>query len=165
METVKPGDKVSVIYEGYLENNEQFESSADTGPLDFIVGTASVMACFEQAVLGMAINETKTIAVEPENAYGPHQPELVHQLPRSTWPAEAEIKKGLVVGMTIEKEGKEHQVPATITDITDETVTIDYNHPLAGQKVIYQITMQSINGKTEPLPMADGPAGGCSGCH
>ncbi len=162
MEGVKPGDKVSVTYDGYLENNEQFESSADTGPLDFTVGTASVMACIEQAVLGMTINETKTIAVNPENAYGLHRQELVHQLPRTTWPAEADIKPGLVVGMTMEKEGKDHQVPATITEINGDMVTIDFNHPLAGQKIIFRITMQSVNGKSEPLPMA---GGGCSGCN
>jgi FKBP-type peptidyl-prolyl cis-trans isomerase 2 len=140
----KPGDLVTVIYEGIIENGEIFESSEDTGPLQFRIGTGSVMAGFEEAVIGMGINESKEIRLQPEEAYGLPKEELIHTIGRSTWDENADIKPGVVLGMTMEKDGKQHQVPAMVTAVAGDMVTIDYNHPLAGKQVIYKITVQNI---------------------
>jgi FKBP-type peptidyl-prolyl cis-trans isomerase 2 len=140
----KPGDLVTVIYEGIIENGEIFESSQDTGPLQFRIGTGSVMAGFEEAVIGMGINESKEIRLQPEEAYGLPKEELIHTIGRSTWDENADIKPGVVLGMTMEKDGKQHQVPAMVTAVAGDMVTIDYNHPLAGKQVIYKITVQNI---------------------
>ncbi|MCB2182024.1 MAG: peptidylprolyl isomerase [Desulfobulbaceae bacterium] len=163
MQTAKPGDTVTVIYDGILENGEIFESSKDTGPLDFQIGKSSVMPGFEQAIIGMKAGETKKIMVEPKEAYGLRQDELVHTLSRSSWDASTEIKPGVVVGMTMEHEGEQHQVPALITEIDGDEVTVDFNHPLAGKKIIYQITLQAINGAGNTELTNDCSSGSC-GC-
>lgn len=144
MQKAKPGDLVTVIYDGILENGEIFESSQDTGPLQFRIGTASVMAGFEEAVVGMGINESKEIRLQPEEAYGLPRQDLIHTLARSSWDKNMDIKPGVVVGMTMEKDGKQHQVPAMVTAVSGDMVTIDFNHPLAGKPVVYKITLQHI---------------------
>lgn len=144
MQKAKPGDLVTVIYDGILENGEIFESSQDTGPLKFRLGTASVMPGFEEAVVGMGINESKEIRLQPEEAYGLPRQELIHTVSRSSWDADADIKPGVVVGMSMEKDGKQHQVPAMVTAVSGDMVTIDFNHPLAGKQVVYKITLQHI---------------------
>ena len=167
METAKPGDSVTVLYDGSLENGEVFESSSESGPLDFRIGTGSVMPGFEQAIIGMKPGELKKIKIEAKDAYGLRQEELVHTVSRSSWSQEAEIKPGVVVGMTMEKEGKEHQIPAMITEISEENVTVDFNHPLAGKDIFYQITLQKINGQEAADSSANPPDSGCgcgSGC-
>jgi FKBP-type peptidyl-prolyl cis-trans isomerase 2 len=140
----KPGDLVTVIYEGILENGEIFESSQDTGPLQFRIGTASVMLAFEMAVIGMGINESKEIRLKPEEAYGLPREDLIHTLSRSTWDKNADIKPGVVLGMTMEKDGEQHQVPAMVTAVSGDMVTIDFNHPLAGKQIFYKLTLQNI---------------------
>jgi len=145
MQQVKENDCVTVTYEGFLSNGDLFESSDDTGPLNFQMGTDSVFPGFEQGVLGMAVNETKTITLQPEDAYGPRNEELVITLERSTF-GDMEIEVGMVLGMDVESDGASHKVPALVTSINDDdTVTIDFNHPLAGQELTYKITLQSIN--------------------
>ncbi|MBI5556051.1 MAG: peptidylprolyl isomerase [Deltaproteobacteria bacterium] len=144
MKTAKPGDTVTVVYDGILENGDLFESSQDTGPLEFQIGAGNVFAAFEEAVIGMEVNESKEILIQPEEAYGLRQEELVHTVPRSSWPENADVQPGVVVGMTMEKEGRQHQVPAMVTAVSGDMVTIDFNHPLAGNKVIYRITLRKI---------------------
>jgi len=146
----KPGDLVTVIYEGILENGEIFESSQDTGPLQFRIGTGSVMIAFEKAVLGMEINESREIRLQPEEAYGLPKEELIHTLSRSIWDEKADIKPGVVLGMTMEKDGEQHQVPAMVTEVSGDKVTVDFNHPLAGKQILYKITLQNL----EPLQAA-----------
>ncbi len=144
MPGAKLGDLVTVIYDGKLETGEVFESSQETGPLKFRIGSGGVMPAFEEGVIGMELDETREIILQPEQAYGPAQEELVHTLPRSTWAPDADIRPGVVVGINMEKDGKEHKIPAMVTNLEGDRVTIDFNHPLAGKKVIFKITMKKI---------------------
>ena len=175
MQRVKANDYVTVTYEGHLNNGEMFESSRETGPLCFQIGDNSIFPGFENAVIGMAVNETKTITLQPEEAHGPRQEDLILTLNQENF-GDLNIQKGLVVTLTVEKDGTHHKVPALIAEINaDNTVTVDFNHPLAGQELTYTITVQSIDQK--PQPAASGcdctsttdnscsPAGACSGCN
>ncbi|MFZ5759067.1 MAG: FKBP-type peptidyl-prolyl cis-trans isomerase [Thermodesulfobacteriota bacterium] len=160
MKTAQPGDIVTVVYDGLLDNGEVFETSTDTGPLEFHIGTGSVMAAFEEAVIGMTANETKEIVLSPEATYGAHRPELVHSISRSFWDDNADIRPGVVVGMNMEKDGVQHTVPAMVTSVAGDNVTIDFNHPLAGKSITYRITLQKIRSNR---PAQTNAAGGC-GC-
>ena len=155
MQHAQQNDTVTILYNGQLANGEVFESSKDTGPLSFQIGDQSVMPAFEQAVIGMATGETKTITLSAEEAYGPRREELVIEVPRDTF-GPRELSRGMVLGLTVEQEGKPQQVPATVVAIADTTVTVDFNHPLAGQALTFTLTLQSI---VQP----EG-GGGCSGC-
>ena len=151
MQRVKENDFVTVLYDGLLKNGEAFESSKDTGPLSFQVGNNEVFTAFEDAVIGMAEGETRSITLPPEKAYGAKRPELIHTVDRAVF-GKKEIKQGLVVGMTMEKDGHKHQVPALITEIDGNTVTVDFNHPLAGEELTFKITLQSIDQPPAAMP-------------
>ena len=144
MEKVEQGDHVTIMYEGMLQDNEVFESSKDTGPLDFQVGSQSILPGFEKAVIGMMINEEKTIQLQPEDAYGPKQEELIHTIKREALKENITPQVGMVLGMTIERDGQKHKVPAMVTEITASEVTVDFNHPLAGHVITYKITVKEI---------------------
>ena len=150
MHPAQTGDQVTLVYDGILASGELFESSADTGPLDFTLGDGSVMPAFEAAVLGMKPGESKAIKVAPQNGYGLRNEELVHTVPRAAINTQADLAPGVVVGMTMERDGKSHQVPAMITEVNGDQITVDFNHPLAGQELVYKITVQSVTRPEEP---------------
>lgn len=144
MNKVEKGDLVSVVYDGVLSNNEVFESSKETGPLEFRVGENSVLPGFEKAVLGMAENEEKTINLPPDEAYGPKREELIHIVNRKVFGEKIEPRPGMVLGLTINRDGQKQKVPAMVTEIRGENVTVDFNHPLAGRTLTYKITVKKI---------------------
>lgn len=146
---VKTGDTVVVLYDGLLDNGELFESSETSGPLEFIAGDGSVMAAFDTQVIGMAVGETKTFRLQPEESYGPSKPELIHTVDRSVLPGQESLSVGMILGLTIDHDGKKEQVPATVTAVSGSQVTVDFNHPLAGQPLSYRVTVQSIRPATD----------------
>ncbi len=145
MQRVKMNDNVTVIYEGTLKNGEIFESSADTGPLSFQVGRNEVLAAFEEGILNLAEGETKTITVPPEEAYGEKKPELIQNLGRDLFGSNMELKPGMVLGVMVKKDDQEHQVPTMVVEVEGDRVTVDFNHPLAGETLNYKVTVQSID--------------------
>ncbi|MFA7384147.1 MAG: peptidylprolyl isomerase [Desulfurivibrionaceae bacterium] len=158
MQRVSENDTVTIIYDGLLSTGEKFDSSQDTGPLQFQLGAGSVLPAFEQAVLGMAAKETRSITVAAKNAYGLKNEELIMTLSRQGFAGQP-IAPGIILGMDMEHDGQQHKVPATVLAVTEETVTIDFNHPLAGQDITYQITLLSID-----TPAAEAAKGGGCGC-
>lgn len=144
MTKAEHGDYVAVVYEGLLDNGEIFESSSDTGTLEFQIGGNSVLPGFELAIAGMRIDEEKTIRLQPDDAYGPRQEDLVHTIGRQTLGENISPKPGMVLGMTIERQGQKHKIPAMVTGVEGDAVTVDFNHPLAGQALTYKITLKKI---------------------
>jgi FKBP-type peptidyl-prolyl cis-trans isomerase 2 len=154
MQTAQKGDYVTVDYDGMREDGEIFESSLDNGPLSFVIGQDTVFPSFEAAVIGMAPGETRTATVSSGESYGPRHEDWVQVIDRASLGEDIDPKPGMVLGMKVEREGESHQVPALIVEVTDSQVTVDYNHPLAGQDLKYKITLQSIaepEGSAEPV--------------
>ena len=146
----KIGDQVTVIYDGFLENGELFESSETSGPLEFKLGSGFVMPDFENNIIDMQAGEIKSFKIPALEAHGLKQPELIHTMDRSLLPNSKKLKPGMVLGMDMEKDGKKHKIPAIITAIDAKTATIDFNHPLAGKDLTYKVTLQVIQ-PSEPL--------------
>lgn len=157
MQQVKEKDTVTVLYDGMLEDGTVFESSAETGPLSFEIGSGSVLPAFEAAVLGMKINETRSISLAADEAYGPRREELIITVPREKF-GEIELGPGSVVAMPLEREGQTHKVPATVVAADELNVTVDFNHPLAGMTITYKITLQSIDTDASPASTSCGCA-------
>ncbi|MDP2758607.1 MAG: peptidylprolyl isomerase [Desulfurivibrionaceae bacterium] len=155
MQRVSENDSVTIVYDGLLPTGEKFDSSQDTGPLQFQLGAGGVLPAFEQAVLGMAVQETKSITVAAKEAYGLKNEDLVMTVSRQGF-ADHPIAPGMIIGMDMEQDGQQHKVPATVLSVETETATIDFNHPLAGQDITYQITLLSID-----TPVAEGAGCGC----
>ena len=139
---VKNGDKVKVEYEGKLDDGTVFDSSEKHGkPLELEIGTKKVIPGFENAIIGMKKGEEKEIKLEPKDAYGDPNPELVKKLPRDKLPPNPEPKPGMLLLMKT-PDGK--QFPAKIAEVTDTEVTIDLNHPLAGKNLNFKIKVVDI---------------------
>lgn len=141
MSIVKNGDTVKVHYIGKYDTGEVFDSSEGAEPLAFTVGAGDVIPGFDQALLGMRAGETKDVVIEPEQAYGAHDERLVQTIDRSQFNlsgAEPEV------GMTIEMRTPDGNIPLTITDLTDTTVTLDANHLLAGETLHFSLTLVEI---------------------
>jgi peptidylprolyl isomerase len=139
-----PGDTVVVIYDGTTENGELFDSSEASGPLEFTLGTGSVLPGFEENITGMTPGETKSFTLPPEAAHGLSKPELIHTIKRDGIKGHESVQIGMVLGLTMEHNSQQHQVPATVTAMDKQNITVDFNHPMAGQTLTYKVTLQSV---------------------
>ena len=136
---VKKGDKVKVDYVGKFEDGMVFDDSAKHGkPLEFEVGAGQVIPGFDNAVMGMKKGEKKAVEIEPKDAYGEHHAEMIMKVPRDMLPKDKEPKPGMmmVVGTP---DGK--RFPAVINEVGEKEMVIDLNHPLAGKKLKFEITL------------------------
>jgi len=139
-----PGDTVVVVYDGFTEDGELFESSEGSGPLEFILGTGSVLPGFDENIIGMTEGESKSFTLAPEMAHGPSKPELIHTFSLNNIKNHKDITVGMVIGMDLEHEGERHQVPALVTALGEKDITVDFNHPMAGRTLTFKTTLQSI---------------------
>ena len=136
--TAKDGDRVRVHYTGKLEDGQVFDSSRGGEPLEFTVGAGEVIPGFDEAVRGMQVGETKTVEIRPEDAYGPRRDGLVATIERerAQFPVEPQVGMNLALPL---QDGS--QLEVVVTEVTDEHVTIDGNHPLAGEKLIFDVEL------------------------
>jgi len=135
-EPAKEGDTVHVHYKGTLEDGQIFDSSEGSEPLAFKVGAGEVIPGFDEGVRGMSVGDKKTIEIASDDAYGPRVEQLVHSITRQGINLGAEPYVGMSLIMQL-PDG--NQIPVTITDVTPTHVTLDANHPLAGQKLIFEV--------------------------
>jgi peptidylprolyl isomerase len=141
MPQARSGDTVQVHYTGKLVDGTTFDSSAGGEPLQFTLGEGDLIPGFEQAVLGMAPGENKTHTIPAQQAYGPHQPELLMDVERQEFPDDINPYVGQQLQMT-QSNGSTVQV--VVTAVNAAHVTLDANHPLAGQDLVFDITLVSI---------------------
>jgi peptidylprolyl isomerase len=147
---------VSVEYTGTLENGEEFDTSRGRQPLEVKVGGGQLIAGFENELLGMLLNEKKRFTLDPESAYGQRDENLTQDFSRADVPAEMALRVGMTIGLHT-PEGQ--QVPAKIVHLDDEKVTVDLNHPLAGQSLTFDIEVVGIS--DTPTRASDGCGCGC----
>ncbi|HYE66430.1 MAG TPA: peptidylprolyl isomerase [Pyrinomonadaceae bacterium] len=137
-EQAKKGDTVRIHYTGRLEGGEVFDSSEGGEPLEFQVGSGQVINGFDQGVREMSIGDKRTIEIEADDAYGPRIEELVQSVARTGLNLGAEPQVGMTLALQL-PDG--NQIPVTITQVTEDSITLDANHPLAGQKLIFDVEM------------------------
>ena len=139
---IKKGDKIKVEYTGTLEDGKVFDSSKGKPPLEFEVGARKIIKGFDEAVTGMEKGQEKEVKLEPKNAYGDVNPELIKKVPRTQIPKEPDPKPGMVLVL---KSPDGQQIPARIVEVTDADVTIDLNHPLAGKTLTFKIKIIDVS--------------------
>ena len=142
LEEAKQGDTVRVHYTGRLDDGEVFDSSEDGEPLQFRVGDGEVIKGFDQGVRGMHIGEKKTIEIGADDAYGQRVEALVQRVPRAGINLDVEPQAGMQLMLQL-PDGNE--IPVAISEVTSEQVTLDANHPLAGEKLIFDITLLAVS--------------------
>lgn len=141
MTQAKQGDTVTVHYTGKLDDGTVFDSSEGRDPLEFSIGSGSVIPGFEQAVIGMSPGDAKTTTIASEEAYGPYYDDRVVVVDRQQIPAELPVDIG--AQLQIQQQGG-MVIPVIVTDVTDGEVTLDANHPLAGEDLTFEIRLVSI---------------------
>ena len=143
LDVVKKGNKIKVEYVGSLEDGTVFDSSKmHNQPLEFVVGGGQLIKGFDDAVVGMKIGEEKEIRLPPNEAYGPYNPEFLKDMPRGCFSENEEIKPGMTYMISL-KNGR--QIPVRILKVSDDTVTVDLNPPLAGKTLIFRIKLLQIS--------------------
>ncbi|NES94451.1 MAG: peptidylprolyl isomerase [Desertifilum sp. SIO1I2] len=137
----KPGDTVKVHYTGRLTDGTVFDSSVQREPLQFTLGQGQIIPGFEQAVVGMAPGDSKTEEIPMEKAYGPYRQDMVLQVNRQQIPAEIAPQVGQQLQI---RQPTGQLVPVMVTEVDDGQVTLDANHPLAGQTLVFDIQLVEI---------------------
>jgi len=141
MSQARPGDTVKIHYTGTLNDGTEFDSSSGRDPLEFTVGSGQVIRGFDKAVEGMAVGDSKTVKIPPEEAYGPRHDQMVQDVPRDALPEDLEP----VEGMALQAHGQDGQViNLTVTAVSDDSITVDGNHPLAGKSLNFDLRLVDI---------------------
>jgi peptidylprolyl isomerase len=141
MSQATAGKTVKIHYTGTLENGSQFDSSEGRDPLEFQLGSGQVIPGFEKAVEGMAVGESKTVSIAPEDAYGHRSEQAIQEVPKSALPDDLVP----VEGMMLQAQNQNQQpVQLTVTAVGDETITVDANHPLAGKTLNFKISLVEV---------------------
>lgn len=142
MSQAKNGDAVKIHYTGTLDDGSQFDSSEGREPLGFTLGGGQVIPGFDAAVDGMSVGEKKTVRIEPEQAYGERHEEMIQEVPKSALPEDMQVE----VGMPLQAQGPNGQVMSlVVTAVAEDSITVDGNHPLAGQALTFAIELVSID--------------------
>jgi len=143
MTKAKNKDVVAVDYTGTFEDGTVFDTSEGKHPLEFKLGEGNLIKGFEEAIVGMGVNEEKTITLKPEQAYGPRNDKLQQELPLSALGnLKEKPKPGTILAL---KDNQERVVHAFVKAVDDEKMTLDLNHPLAGKTLIFKLKLISIN--------------------
>ena len=141
MSQAKSGDTVRVHYTGKLDDGTQFDSSAGKDPLEFSLGAGDVLPGFDSAVAGMAVGDSKSVKIAAEDAYGPRHEQLIQDVPREHLPDDMQP----AVGMQLQAQGQDGQpIRLVVTAVAGQSITVDGNHPLAGQALNFDIELVEI---------------------
>lgn len=156
MKKVESGHFVKVHYTGKFDSGEVFDSSEGCQPLEVQVGSGQVIPAFEDALVGMAVNEKKTFRIEPKEAYGDRDEGLHQTLSRADLPPNYEPQVGEFLAL---RTPDDQRVYATVAKVTDQDIVIDFNHVLAGKALNFDVEVVEINDQASPQ---QGCGCGCS---
>ena len=141
MSQAKSGDTVKIHYAGTLDDGTEFDSSAGREPLEFAIGSGQVIPGFDNAVDGMTVGDSKTVTIPAGEAYGERHDQLVQQVPRTSLPDDMKPE----IGMQLQSQAPDGQIMnLVITEVEVESITVDANHPLAGQSLAFAIELVEI---------------------
>lgn len=144
--TIKENSAVSFHYTLTDDDGQQLDSSAGKAPLAYLHGAGNIIPGLENALTGKAVGDSMSVAISATEGYGEVQNELIQEVPRTSFQGVDEIE----VGMQFEAQtGQGGTVPVTVTAVTDETVTVDGNHPLAGKNLNFDVSIKAVRDATE----------------
>jgi peptidylprolyl isomerase len=142
MSQAKMNDTVTVHYTGSFADGAVFDSSMDREPLEFTIGQCAVIPGFENGIVGMKEGDAKKLNIPAEEAYGIHREDLLTVIERSQMPANIDLRQGMVLQARSPDGGTTN---VTVRDISDMNVTLDFNHPLAGKELIFEVKLVKIS--------------------
>ena len=143
---IKDDIVVSLDYVLRLDDGEVIDQSDEGEPLEFIQGHRNIIPGLEKAIAGMKVGEKKEVVVEPEEGYGDYDEENQQTMPRSAFPPELELEEGLGLQLKDSSSGQTYQV--YVADVGDKEVLLDFNHPLAGEKLFFTVHVADLRPAT-----------------
>ncbi|MBW2673839.1 MAG: peptidylprolyl isomerase [Deltaproteobacteria bacterium] len=153
------GDTISVHYTGKLEGGDVFDSSEGREPLKFTVGAGQLVKGFDDAVVDMVPGEKKTVTVSPQEGYGERREDHVVDFPKANVPEDMTLEVGMIVQMS-DQSGR--PIPVIVTEILEDVVKMDVNHPLAGKTLVFDIEIVET-GLEPDCQTCSGDCGSCGG--
>ncbi len=138
---IEAGKTVKVHYKGTLDDGSVFDSSEGRDPIEFQMGSGSLIPGFEAAVAEMEIDETRSVTIPSAEAYGDMNEDMVGEIPRSNLPDDIEPEVGMVLSM----QSPDGEMPVRVVALDEENLTLDANHPLAGQNLTFELTLIEVN--------------------
>ena len=142
MSTAQKGNTVKVHYTGRLKDGTVFDSSRQRNePIEFTLGQKNMIAGFEKAVEGMSVGDTKTAEIPANEAYGDKKDDMIIQVPKGEIPQDITPEVGEQLAM---QGNNGQQVPVTVTEVTEQGITLDANHPLAGKDLVFDLELVEV---------------------
>lgn len=139
--SVGPGTKVTLHFAVQLENGDIVDSNFEREPATFTVGDGNLLPGFEKAMFGMYEGEHKTLVIKPEEGFGQRNPNNIQEIPRSQFNSELELTEGLMLSFA---DAQKTELPGVVQHFDDDVVVIDFNHPLAGRDILFEVAILKI---------------------
>ena len=138
---------VQLDYTLTLANGEIYDSSDETGPLEYIQGQGHIISGLEEALYGMAVGDEKDVVVTPDLGYGEYDPEAVQTLPLDVFPPDMELEPGMAIDLY--DEDTDEEVEAYVAEVDEDSVVVDFNHPLAGETLNFHVKVVGVRPATD----------------
>jgi FKBP-type peptidyl-prolyl cis-trans isomerase SlpA len=138
---IRPQSRVVMHFSLTLEDGTIAESTFDSDPLEFVMGDGTLIEGLELALYGLKPGDHQRLTMQPQDAFGFPDPENVHIMPRSEFTADMEIEPGLIIGFTT-PSGEE--IPGAVLEVHDDEVKVDFNHPLAGHELVFDVEILEV---------------------
>ncbi len=138
---IGPGTRVTLHFSLKLESGETVDSNFEAEPAQFTVGDGSLLQGFEESIFGLNAGDEKTASVEPEKGFGQRNPNNIQEIPREHFADNMELAEGLIVSFA---DAQKTELPGVISSFDDENVVVDFNHPLAGETIAFQVKIVAV---------------------
>ncbi|MFT4244375.1 MAG: FKBP-type peptidyl-prolyl cis-trans isomerase [Candidatus Woesearchaeota archaeon] len=141
MTQIEKNKVVSIHYTGTLEDGTIFDSSEGKEPLEFIFGIGQIIPGLEEGLEGLKVGDKKKVEnITPDKAYGPKLDEAMQEVPKSQLPEDLDVE----VGMQLAAQGPQGPIPVVIAKVKEESVVVDFNHPLAGKTLTFEVEVTAL---------------------
>lgn len=139
--TLGPGTKVTLHFALRLDNGQVIDSNFESDPATFTVGDGNLLVGFEKAMFGLTEGAHETLVIAPEDGFGQRNPNNLQEIPRAQFPSDVELSEGLMLSFA---DAQKTELPGVVSEITDDVVIVDFNHPLAGREILFEVEILKI---------------------
>ena len=138
---IGPGTKITLHFALQLDNGDMLASNFERDPATFTVGDGNLLPGFEKALFGMLEGEHKTLVIKPEDGFGQRNPNNIQEIARSQFSPDLELSEGLMLSFA---DAQKTELPGVVQRYDDEVVVVDFNHPLAGRDILFEVAIIKI---------------------
>jgi len=138
---IGPGTKITLHFALQLDNGDMVDSNFERDPAIFTVGDGNLLPGFEKALFGMLEGEHKTVVIKPEDGFGQRNPNNIQEIARSQFSPDLELSEGLMLSFA---DAQKTELPGVVQRYDDEVVVVDFNHPLAGRDILFEVAILKI---------------------